>query len=88
MAKFRFAPELSKPAVVIPITWPYSLINAPPLLPWSIGTLIWMILSPLNWDISPDEKVFSKPNGLPIAYTFSPTFGLIFPKGIKLKDKP
>ena len=40
-ARFRFCPS-SKPAAVMPMTSPYLLTSAPPLLPWEMGALIWM----------------------------------------------
>ena len=49
-------------------------------------SLICIILSSLNCDISPDEKVFSKPLGLPMAYALSPTLGFLVDNGRYLND--
>ena len=64
-------------AVVIPTTWPYSLISGPPELPGLMDTSVWirvitrssMVMFRLMAEIQPPESEFcsSSPLGLPMA---------------------
>lgn len=71
----------------IPITFPWASISGPPELPGLIGASVWITLKIGNlfgawisrWraETIPEVTVFSKPNGLPIATTDSPTWTLL-----------
>src|SRR5213593_1139573 len=68
-------------AVLMPTTWPRPLISGPPLLPGLIEASVWMKSSygpsPITRPVAltmPVVTVCSRPNGLPIAMTGSPTF--------------
>src|SRR5262245_22395158 len=66
-----------------PITWPAALNSGPPELPWLIAASVWIASLIVNlfsawicrWSALtiPLVTVSSRPNGLPIATTGSPT---------------
>src|SRR5439155_360828 len=67
-------------AVLMPTTWPRALISGPPLLPGLMEASVWMKSSygpsPMTRPVAltmPVVTVCSRPNGLPIAITGSPT---------------
>ena len=68
---------------LMPITWPCMFSSGPPELPWLMAASVWIALligKPFGASIwrataetMPDVIVRSRPNGLPIATTGSPT---------------
>ena len=72
--------------VLTPMTWPRALSSGPPELPWLIGASVWMtwsmvkrfgaVMRRCSALTIPDVTVRSRPNGLPIATTGSPTWTL------------
>ena len=70
-----------KIALLIPMAWPRVLMSGPPLLPGLIDASVWMKLSygpsPITRPVAltmPVVTVCSRPKGLPIAITGSPTW--------------
>ena len=69
--------------VLIPTTWPYSLISGPPEFPEFSAAVVWssVICTPSTSmsrsmaEMMPSVRVFrsSTPRGFPMAYTWSPT---------------
>src|SRR3954447_7683598 len=72
---------------LMPTTWPLALSSGPPELPGLMEASVWIEPSmpkPLGaWmlrsspETMPSLKLFVYPNGLPSAYTVSPTFTLL-----------
>ena len=70
--------------LVMPITWPSSLISGPPELPWLMAASVWMApriwtspwsepMSRFRAETMPVVTVRVSPSGFPIATTGSPT---------------
>ncbi len=71
-------PERLRICELMPTTSPRMLISGPPELPGFTATSVWMkrISSPVSRALAltmPDVTVFSRPKGVPMAMTHSPT---------------